>query len=109
VGGRAVPQYLLYVGGGVSSKGARFGRLVTKIPARRAPAVLDRLVALYRRARLESEEPDAFFARVDVDIVKSLIADLAELDSASAREDDFIDLGESTAFSVQTQAGECAA
>src|SRR5262249_30266220 len=33
VGGKAVPQYFVMIGGGVDSQGAHFGRLVAKIPA----------------------------------------------------------------------------
>jgi sulfite reductase (NADPH) hemoprotein beta-component len=50
VGGRAVPQYFVLLGGGLGPDGARFGRLAAKIPARRVPAALERLVALWRSA-----------------------------------------------------------
>ena len=33
VGGKAVPQYFVLVGGGVSNEGAHFGKVVAKIPA----------------------------------------------------------------------------
>ena len=109
VGGRAVPQYLMYLGGGVSAEKAHFGRLVVKVPARRVPQVLERLVDLYVAEAAPGEAPDAFMARLDVERVKALVADLAELTAADAGPDDFVDLGETRAFVVETQAGECAA
>ncbi|HEX8111596.1 MAG TPA: hypothetical protein VF516_27890, partial [Kofleriaceae bacterium] len=36
VTGRPAPQYLVYVGGGIRADGADFGRLLGKVPARRA-------------------------------------------------------------------------
>ena len=65
VGGKPVPQYFVLVGGGLGPDGARFGRLAAKIPARRVPAALERLVALYRAERAEGEDAPAFFARID--------------------------------------------
>ncbi|MEW5850690.1 MAG: nitrite/sulfite reductase [Myxococcota bacterium] len=109
VDGKAVPQYLVFVGGGFSSTEATFARLVTKIPARRAPRVLERLVDLYEREKKPGESPDAYFSRVEVAKVKSVIGELAEMDSSTATADDFIDLGETRAFVVETSEGECAA
>ena len=37
------------VGGDAGSDGARFGRLAAKIPARRGPEALERLLQLYAR------------------------------------------------------------
>src|SRR5207245_6735654 len=37
LGSRAVPQYFVMVGGGVSEQGAAFARLAAKVPARRIP------------------------------------------------------------------------
>src|SRR4029077_7409758 len=51
LGGRAVPQYFVMVGGGSHDRGASFGRLAAKIPARRIPEAVERLIALYARER----------------------------------------------------------
>src|ERR687898_877380 len=47
VGDRAVPQYFVMLGGGAGPEGASFGRLTAKIPARRVPDAIQRLVQLY--------------------------------------------------------------
>ncbi|MDR1988796.1 MAG: nitrite/sulfite reductase, partial [Acidobacteriaceae bacterium] len=65
VNGRAVPQYFVMVGGGTTTAGASFGRTVAKIPARRIPDALERLIALYQRERTEGESAPAFFQRLD--------------------------------------------
>ena len=39
------------VGGGTTGEGATFARLAAKIPARRIPDVVERLIALYTREK----------------------------------------------------------
>lgn len=107
LGGRAVPQYFVLVGGGVDETGARIGRLAAKVPARRVPAVLERLIGLYLEAREEGEAADAFFRRVPLERVKSTLGELERLTPEEAREEDFIDLGETEAFVPGTSEGEC--
>jgi sulfite reductase (NADPH) hemoprotein beta-component len=109
VAGKAVPQYFVMLGGGVDDGGATFGRLAAKVPARRVPQAVERLVALYTTERTEAETALAFFRRVDLSRVKTMLADLETLADEAAVAADFIDLGEDTEFKVETQEGECVA
>jgi sulfite reductase (NADPH) hemoprotein beta-component len=109
VSGKAVPQYFVLVGGGLGEDGARFGRLAAKIPVRRVPRALERLVALYRAERAEGEDARAFFARVEVARVRAALAELAELAPEDLTAEDLVDLGESSRFRPETGEGECAA
>src|SRR5262249_1190770 len=77
VAGQAVPEYQLHLGGGIDAGGATFGRQVVKLPARRVPEAVARLVELYR-AEGGGAEPREFFRRVDVARVKQTLADLSE-------------------------------
>jgi len=104
--GKPAPQYLVYVGGGIAANGAAFGRLIGKVPARRGGATLERLIDFYNAAGATSH---AFWSTVSAEVLKSLIADLTHLDDADATPEDFIDLGQATAFEVQSGEGECAA
>ncbi|MGE5186864.1 MAG: nitrite/sulfite reductase [Acidobacteriota bacterium] len=103
--GRAAPQYLVYVGGGVGADRADFGRLIGKVPARRAGATLERLLDFYLARGGKSH---AFWASVALDELKALLAPLSELADADAVPEDFIDLGETSAFEVVDGEGECA-
>ena len=103
--GRPAPQYLVYAGGGIGATGAEFGRLIGKVPARRAGATLERLLDFYVG---EGGTGPAFFASVPIAQLRTLIHDLGVLADADATEEDFIDLGDSAAFEVQTGEGECA-
>ena len=82
--GRAVPQYFVMVGGGVTDGRAHFARIAAKVPARRTGEALERLVGLYRRRRAEGETAKAFFRRVELARVKQLLADLEALDPEDA-------------------------
>ena len=97
VDGKAVAQYLVHVGGGVGLDGAHFGRFVTKIPVRRLPTALERLIGLFRAEHAVGERADDFFRRVDLGKVKDVLGDLDEMAAGEAGADDFFDLDEHAA------------
>jgi sulfite reductase (NADPH) hemoprotein beta-component len=110
VGGKAVPQYFVLVGGGVTDQGAHFGKVVAKVPARRIVEAAGRLVDLYREQReSETEELGAFYRRIQPSVAADRLKDLAELNANETTPDDFIDLGESQAFDPVVMDGECSA
>jgi sulfite reductase beta subunit-like hemoprotein len=109
LGSRAVPQYFVMVGGGATGREASFARLAAKIPARRLPDAVERLIGLYTRARRPNESAPDFFARVELSQVKEELADLERLTLLEATPADFIDLGEVDAFSPEVMEGECSA
>jgi sulfite reductase (NADPH) hemoprotein beta-component len=108
LGDKLVPQYHLTIGGGIGATGAVFGRFVTKLPARRVPEAVDRLIGHFQVNRVPGESPRAYFQRLDPSEAKRLLADLAQLDEASAQPEDFVDLGSSAPFTVVDLDGECA-
>ena len=110
VGGKAVPQYFVLVGGGVTNEGAHFGKVVAKVPARRIVEAAGRLVDLYREQReSDTEDLGAFYRRIQPSIAAERLKDLVELNANDTTPDDFIDLGESQAFDPVVMDGECSA
>lgn len=119
VGEKALPAYMLYVGGGVSEPVgadgaagvpvARAGRLVGRLPVRRGPAAVERILALWQRERRAAEPLSAYLARVPLDKVRSELAELLAISEETATPEDFIDLGQSSPFTVTEAEGECAA
>ncbi len=109
VGGKAVPQYFVMVGGGPEGDGVRFGRLAAKVPARRMTAALERLLDLYAEDRHAGESATAFFRRVDVARVKSRACRPRADDAGQTAADDFVDLAETAEFNPEIQEGECSA
>jgi len=108
LGDKAVPQYFVMVGGALHGAGASFARLAAKVPVRRVPEVVARLVALYQAERSPGETATAFFCRIDVARVKAALADLERLTAADAVPSDFVDLGEEHEFTPEVMEGECA-
>ncbi len=109
VGGRAVPQYFVMIGGGTAGDVATFARIAAKVPARRIPQVVERLVDLYATEKHDQESASAFFQRLEVPRVKTLLADLEQLTPEDATTEDFIDLAESGEFTPEVMEGECSA
>jgi len=109
VGSRAVPQYFVMVGGGATETGAAFARLAAKIPARRIPAAVERLIDLYARDREPGEPAATFFRRIDLDTVRLELEDLEQLEPADIVPTDYIDLGEAGEFAPEVMDGECSA
>ena len=109
-GDGAVPVYQLHLGGGVDERGARFGRQVVKIIARRVPDAVVRLLRFYESERTQTgevaESPAAFFERIDG---KRIVAALGDVVSAKATADEHSDIGESAGFLIHSGEGECAA
>ena len=103
--GVAVPMYQLHLGGGVDANGARFGRQVVKIIARRVPDAVVALLELFESDGKPGEEPAAFFQRVDAKRVVEALGAL--LGPALPGEES--DIGETQGFHVAIGAGECAA
>ena len=84
-GDGAVPVYQLHLGGGVDERGARFGRQVVKIIARRVPEAVVRLLRFYEAERTAGESPAAFFERVDGKRVVAALGDVVTAPPARRR------------------------
>ena len=97
------------VGGGTEHGGATFGRLASKIPARRIPEAVERLIDLYAKERNTGESAPDFFRRVSVDRVRLTLADLERLTQDDALPTDYVDLAESGEFAPEVMDGECSA
>ena len=109
LGTRAVPQYFVMVGGGADADGAAFGRIAAKIPARRCPEAVDRLVAMYGAERRDGETLAEFFRRADLARVKGALADLERITERDALPSDYVDLAEEQEFAPVVMDGECSA
>ena len=79
VGGRAVPQYFVLVGGGCTDEGAHFGKVVSKVPVHRMTDAVDRLIELYGEQHSADEDLGAFFRRIPPAQATDALKDLAQL------------------------------
>ncbi len=109
LGDRVVPQYFMTLGGGSGLDGASFGRLTAKIPARRVPDAVERMIRLYEEERTPGETAPAFFNRIEPARARAAIADLERMTAEDALPSDFVDPGEDHAFNPEVMDGECSA
>ncbi len=91
------------------ASGASFARTAAKIPARRIPEALERLIALYQRDARRARSAPSFFQRVDLLASRGELRDLQRLTEADAVPLDFVDLAETAEFAPEVMDGECSA
>lgn len=103
--GPSVPVYQLHLGGGVDERGARFGRQVVKITAKRVPDAVVTLLKLFDAEKTEGQTVSQFFESVDPKKVVTALADSTK----PYEPGDEQDIGQTTGFLVETRDGECAA
>ena len=109
VGGTAVPEYQLHLGGGIDGEGATFGRQVVKVPARRVPAAVVRLLELYRKERSEGEARWPTSGASRPRSVKKRRGRPGRVRRGDgARPEDWLDHGDDAPFKVAIGQGECA-
>lgn len=88
---------------------ARFGQVVGRLPARRVPEAVERILKRYLEERQNGESFQAYLDRVGAASFKPLLQELQEVPPYEEAPEFYQDLGaEGEAFSVQLGRGECA-
>ena len=106
--GQQVPTYQVFLGASLDLDGTRYARPAVRVPAKHAPALVGRLLDLYRAERQDTEAFDTFVGRVGLARIREAVADLTELAGRAASPDAYLDWGGTERFNVQTGPGECA-
>jgi sulfite reductase beta subunit-like hemoprotein len=106
--GNQVPTYQVFLGAALNLDGTRYARPTIKVPAKNAPALVGRLLDLYRAERLEGEKFEGFVERVGAARIREAVKDLTELGPQAEAPDAYIDWGGEARFRVKVGVGECA-
>ena len=111
IGDRLVPHFQLLLGGLTEEGRAVFGQPVLRLPARRIPEAVVRMLQLYRKERQSSEESfRTFAARVGTAYWKEALEPFTVIPSYEESPEAYHDWGAETDFSLSGMgAGECAA
>ena len=111
-GDRQVPAYHVFVGGNRrAGSEIRMGMLLrSRVPAKRAPIVVERLIHDYEQERLEDDEPfNAYVDRHDKAYFDGLIKDLAiPPEFTDAERAHFVDWDRDRLYVLERGEGECA-
>ena len=112
VGNRQIPAYHMFVGGNYRNDEIRLGMLVPKvrIPAKRVPDAVERVLALYHGDRADgAEEFAAWIDRVGMQPVQSAVEDLMlPVEFAPETLPMFVDWDREDIYVLQRGEGECA-
>ena len=109
-GERQAPAYHIFVGGDRTHGHIRIGQLLkTRVPAKRAPEVVERFVRYYEAERQPGEEFNAFVDRTGTKPLEGLIQDLSLAPEFSMDGmGEFIDWDRDGLYVLERGEGECA-
>ena len=110
VGPQQLPAYHMFLGGSYDNGDLRMAtQLKVRLPAKRAPEAVERVVRLYEQERSEGEAFNAFFDRVGSDPFEKAIEDLTlPGDFSDDNKQMFIDWNRLELYQLQRGEGECA-
>ncbi len=110
VGEQQLPAYHMFVAGNYENGDMRIGtQLKVRLPAKRTPDAVERLVRLYERDRNDGEEFNAFFDRVGAAVFEKEISDLTlPGEFTDDNKGMFIDWSKLDLYQLQRGEGECA-
>ena len=107
-GTHQVPTYTMLLGGHIDQEGTAYGKPFLRVPAKKIPALVGRLLDLYKAQKSPDERFRQFVQRVGFDALKKELEPLSILPESP--EKDFLsDWGEQGEFKIMTGKGECAA
>lgn len=106
-GALVAPASQVLLGGGVEGNGkGRFADKIIKIPAKRSPEALCRILDDYYENRYNTEAFNIYYDRKGFDYFYQLMKDLSATDNLV--QEDFIDWGNTLNYEMAIGVGECA-
>jgi len=107
-GGHVAPHFQVVLGGQRAGNAKSYGLAVGKVPSKNAPALVERLLTLYRTQSEKGESFADFVARLGKASIKEVLAEFDQLPDFDENPDFYTDWGRAREFSLQTGTGECA-
>ena len=81
VDGKDAPHFQALIGGGIDDKGATFGRVLGRVPARRAHLLVAAFIAKYRAERTEGQSLETWLRGLDLAVAKKVLEPFTEVTS----------------------------
>ncbi|MBM3934623.1 MAG: nitrite/sulfite reductase [SAR202 cluster bacterium] len=109
--GGQVPAYELFLGGSYEDGDTRIGlRVKTKVPSKRVPEALKKVIRYYEANRQPGEEFKNFAARLGPEVFEPLLAEFAEVGELNRETiQEYIDWDKTVKYKLERGEGECAA
>lgn len=109
VNGKLVPHYEMMIGGGTVEGKATFGTVSLRIPARRIPDAVKRIILTYQKEKQGGETFQKFSQRIGIQRINSEIESFTKLDAFEKSPEAYHDWTDEMDFKLQVGKGECAA
>ena len=108
--GGQVPAYELFLGGSYDDADSRLGlRVKTKVPAKRVPEAIEKVLTFYREERNGGEQFKDFAARIGAAAFEPLLAEFKELPELNRETiGAYMDWDKTIKYKVERGEGECA-
>ena len=103
-----IPCYDVFLGGGNYVGGGKFGSRVSRVPAKRMPEAVAKIVRTYQAERQEGETFLEYIDRVGPKYFDPLLNEFKEVGRISENIDVYMDWGKEELFKVVRGEGECA-
>lgn len=108
VGRVEIPCYDIFLGGGNYIGGGRYASRVTRVPAKRIPQALAKIIRTYQQERRDRESFLDYVERVGPKYFDPLLDEFKEVGPISREIDLYLDWGKEELFQVIRGEGECA-
>ena len=105
--GATIPCFDIFLGGGNYVGGGKFGTRVARVPSKRMPAAVKKMIDHYVATRNEGEEFVAFVDRLGPKTFDSLFDEFKEVGPVHQDIDVYMDWGKEELFEVIRGEGEC--
>jgi sulfite reductase beta subunit-like hemoprotein len=107
-GGTDIPCYDVFLGGGNYIGGGKFGSRVARIPAKRMPQAIAKIIHTYQDERQDGEPFLDYIDRVGPKYFDPILKEFREVGPISKEIDMYMDWGKEELFQVIRGEGECA-
>jgi sulfite reductase beta subunit-like hemoprotein len=104
-----VPSYEVWLGGGNTPDGLRIGKRAGKVAAKKAPLVVEKLVATFCAEKADGESFYGWIDRAGIDRLKGIVAEFHDVGPLHKELDSYKDWGSDEVYQVIRGEGECAA
>jgi sulfite reductase beta subunit-like hemoprotein len=107
-GQASIPCYDIFLGGGNYIGGGRYGTRVARVPVKKVPAAIKKLIAVYQAERSDGESFIDFVDRRGAKSFDEVLNEFKEVGPISEEIDTYFDWGKEELFEVIRGEGECA-
>ncbi|MBI4298604.1 MAG: nitrite/sulfite reductase [Chloroflexi bacterium] len=107
-GGRLYPAYQVFLGGEVTDQGTKLARPIVKIPARKVPQAIRRLLDFCREQWSPQERFSTFVDRLGIEAFRQLLTDFTIVPAPTKDVWNFIDWDSTRMYILERGEGECA-